>query len=132
MARGAGIRPRTWTDAQLIEAAASSGSRLEVARKLGLSSSGSASKTLPPHARRLGIALPRSRQGGPRRWTDDELRRAVNGGGGQPPADSMKQVCRRLGLTQSGQEAALLKVHMRRLRLPIPHGIPGRRTREED
>jgi hypothetical protein len=91
-----------------------------MARKLGLRSAGSASKTFPPHAKRLGVALPRSRQGGPRRWTDAQLIHAVKGGGDWAPATTWKQIFRRMGLAQNGQERIVLRKHMGRLNLPPP------------
>lgn len=97
----------------------------ELARKLGLRSMGGATKTLRRHAKRLGVELPRSRQGGPRRWSDEDLRRAVKGDESDPslpPATSISQVSDRLGLSRSGISNQILRAHMRRLALPIPEG----------
>jgi hypothetical protein len=49
--------PRTWTDAQLKEAAAASISMAEVARRLGLKVSGGMQTHLSAHSRRLGLDL---------------------------------------------------------------------------
>jgi hypothetical protein len=112
-------RPRGWTDAQLIEAAATSHSLREVYPKLGLRNSGGAHRDVTRAARRLGITLPMGRPPGRGpSWTDDALRQACAG------ATTITEVTRRLGLAPNGQENELLRRHIRRLGLPMPNGRP--------
>ena len=55
----------------------------------------------------------------PRTWTDDEFRQAVLG---PPPATSLFQVTRRLGLRQGGPTNKVLFRHAERLGLELPNG----------
>jgi hypothetical protein len=52
-------RGRSWTDEDLRQAVAGAASLVEVARRLGLSTSGQGNQVLRHHAARLGLALPR-------------------------------------------------------------------------
>jgi hypothetical protein len=55
--------------------------------------------------------------GRPRKWTDDDLRRAVLG---PPPASSLFEITRRLGIRQGGPTNRMLRAHAERLSLTLP------------
>jgi hypothetical protein len=116
--------PRTprWTDDQLCDAVATSRSLGEVCRKLQLRPGGGTYRSLHRHIARLGIDashLPRVVNGGVqprhRRWTDEQMREAVD------ESVSVAQVPRRLGYEPSGGMHRYIKGHIRRLGLSTDH-----------
>lgn len=82
------------------------------------------------HIARLGLDaahIPRSNAGitrERRRWTDDDLRRAV------AASDSVSEVSRRLGYTPNGGVHRMIVSHVRRLGLDRSH-FTGRRWQED-
>jgi hypothetical protein len=118
-------RPRSWTDEQLAAAVAASRTLAEVHVRLGLKPG--KYDTMRAHIRRLGIDashIPRGVAGDPRRsrrWTDDDLRSAVEG------AASVHDVIRKLGYVPSGGTFRNVVAHIRRLELDTSHfGDVGR------
>jgi hypothetical protein len=115
-------RPRSWTDDDLRRVAATSRSQREIYTRLGLRQTGGAHRDVTRAARRLGNNLPIGwPPGSNRSWSDDDLRRAVLG---PPPAGSLAEVARRLGLSPSGQGNQVLRRNARRLRITLPDGRP--------
>jgi hypothetical protein len=55
----------------------------------------------------------------PRRWADDDLRRAV---AGPPPARSLAEVSRRLGLRQGGPTNRVLRERAAWIGVALPNG----------
>ncbi|MEU8223115.1 group I intron-associated PD-(D/E)XK endonuclease [Kribbella sp. NPDC048915] len=102
---------RTWTDAQLAEAVASSPSWRAVARALGLKNSSTGA--IRRHATRLGLDT--SHFTGQRRWTDQQLREAVAG------ASCWADVIADLGVVDNGAERVRIKGHAVRLGLDCAH-----------
>jgi bacterioferritin-associated ferredoxin len=111
---------RSWTDADLRAAAATSRTLQEVKAKLGLRPSGGANRTIHRHAARLGIALPLDRRGH-RSWTDDQLRQAA------AAARSLGELTAALGLAKNGRTNQVLRRHARRLGIALPDGWSPRR-----
>lgn len=120
-------RPRTWTDDQLRQAAATSRTLREIVAKLGLRPTGGAHRDITRAAARLGVALPAA-QGRPRTWTDDDLRRAVT------ECTSLREVSVHLGLVPNGRSNRTLHTHAARLGLVLPVDRAGevRRLRAEN
>ena len=61
--------------------------------------------------------------GRPRSWTDPQFRQAV---AGPPPARSMSELARRLGLWPAGPTNRMLREHATRLRVELPNGYRNR------
>ena len=55
-----------------------------------------------------------------RTWTAAQLRRAVEGGGGWPPASSMIEITRRLGIRQGGSNNAVIRDYAEGMGLELP------------
>jgi hypothetical protein len=66
--------------------------------------------------------------GRPRKWTDDDLRKAVTG---PPPATSLFEITRRLGIRQGGPTNRMLRAHAERLSLTLPTDARLRRQDPE-
>lgn len=125
-------RVRRWTDEQLIEAVAVSGTLAEVCRRLGIRPG--KYDLIRGHIARLGIDathLPRAGAGSPRtgrRYTDEELIAAVSA------EQTMHAVLRRLGYTPNGGIYRAVSAHIREIGLDTSHftgqawarGRPGR------
>jgi len=60
-------------------------------------------------------------------WSNDDLRRAVNGDGRRPPARSMLEVTNRLGLTQGGPTNQVIREHAAFIGLTLPNRLTDRR-----
>ena len=108
-------QPRTWTDAQLIDAVKTAISWRGVMRELGLNAtSAGAIRIVRRHAVRLG--LDRSHFRGKRRWSDAQLRHAVS------ESRSWDEVLVSLGLsTNSGNARTFVRSHAIRLGLDFSH-----------
>jgi hypothetical protein len=104
-------RPRSWTDAQLIEAVRTSSTRQEILTKLGFRSGG-AYTSMVRRATQLGLTLPPGKP----RWTDAQLIEAAK------DATTMTQITDRLGLPQSGQQNQVLRRHAQEIELKLPNG----------
>jgi hypothetical protein len=105
---------RTWTDAQLIEAVASSPSWRAVARTLGLKGTSAGTvRVIKRHAARL--ELDTSHFTGQRRWSDQLLRDVL------PGASSWAEVIHRLGATDDTPNRVRIKGHAARLGLDYSH-----------
>lgn len=102
---------RTWTDAQLSEAVATSPSWRAVARALGLKNTSTGG--IRRHAARL--ELDTSHFTGQRRWSDQRLREAV------ASASCWADVIVALGIVDNGAERVRLKGHAVRLGLDCTH-----------
>lgn len=110
-------RSRSWTDEQLAAAVAVSRTLAEVHVRLGLRPG--RYDTMRAHIRRLGLDashIPRGVAGDTRRtrrWTDDDLRAAVEA------ARSVHDVIRRLGFEPNGGRFRNIVAHMKRLELDV-------------
>lgn len=102
---------RTWTDAQLSEAVASSPSWRAVARALGLKNTSTGA--IRRHAARL--ELDTSHFTGQRRWSDQRLRESV------ASASCWADVIAALGIVDNGAERVRIKGHAIRLGLDCTH-----------
>ncbi|MBW3662232.1 MAG: HNH endonuclease [Actinobacteria bacterium] len=110
----------SWTDADLREAVTRAKSLNQVFANLGLQVGGSQWLTIRERINELrldtshfevGVLAPRPRRGRRRSWTDDDLRRAVDG------ARSIAEIQRRLGLTPGGSSHETIKRRMSELGL---------------
>lgn len=116
-------RPRSWTDEELAAAVAASSTLSEVHRRLGLRPG--RYDAMRAHIARLGLDashIPRAVVGDTRRgrrWTDDDLRRAV------AEAQTTHDVIRRLGYTPNGGLFRYVSAHIARLGLDTSHFGPG-------
>jgi hypothetical protein len=109
-------RKRTYTDSQLAEAIASSTSWRGVLRELGLASTSSgAMKSTRSHADSLGLDYDHFR--GARRWTESDLRSAIERG------NAWSEVAEMLQLNDT-QDIVTLKGHAARLGLEVAHLEP--------
>jgi hypothetical protein len=105
---------RTWTDAQLRKAVEDNRSWRAVARALGLKgTSAGVIRSIKRHALRL--ELDAGHFTGQRRWTDGELRQAVQG------STCWSEVFVSLGISDNGSERVRIKGHAVRLDLDCSH-----------
>lgn len=117
-------RPRSWTDEQLVAAVAASRTLSEVHIRLGLRPG--KYDTMRAHIRRLGLDashIPRGVAGDTRRtrrWTDDDLRAAVESAG------SVHDVIRSLGFVPNGGRFRSVVAHVKRLGLDMSHFDGGK------
>lgn len=105
---------RSWSDSELTAAVAASRSWRGVMRELGLCvTSAGAIRGVRRHAARLGLDA--SHFSGQRRWSDEQLRRAV------ASAQSWQQLAAELGLAQGsgGDQRVRIKAHAVRLALDL-------------
>lgn len=111
---GAGVTwKRTYSDEQLLRAIAGSDSWRGVLRELGLLATSAGSiRSVRSHADLLGVDYTHFRGG--RRWTEDELRRAIQ------TANTWSEATRLLGL-RDGSAKSLVKGHAARLGLDFRH-----------
>jgi hypothetical protein len=108
------IGRRSWTDEQLADAVASQHSWRGVLRALGLKATSAGSlRTARRHANRMGLDA--SHFTGQRRWSDQQLRLAVNA------ASSWAEVLEILDLTDNADLRARVKGHAARLGLDVAH-----------
>lgn len=123
-------RRRSWTDEDLIAALEGAGSLTEVVRRLRLSHGGAAFTTVRTRIELLGLAPP---SGGPhsladqtettearerptrRRWTDDQLRRAV------AASTSLREVFAALDLAIGGSQWAIVRARVKALGCDTSH-----------
>jgi hypothetical protein len=110
------VPARRWTDQQLRDAIATSGTWSDVCRELGLTPRGGATGALRRRCEELGLDHrhlddPRSR----RRWTDHQLTEAVAG------STNLRQVFVALGLKVGGGSWMSIQDHIRRLQLDTSH-----------
>lgn len=104
---------RTYSDEQLLHAIANSSSWRGLLRELGLvATSAGAMRSVRSHADRLGADYSHFR--GQRRWTEDELRAAIE------TAKTWSEAAERLGIHDASAVAAL-KGHAARLDLDCKH-----------
>jgi hypothetical protein len=102
---------RTWTDDQLRSAVASSTTWKDVARKLGLVQS--STPRLKRHARRLDLNV--SHFTGKRRWSDSDLRSAVEA------CATWEELLERLGIGDTSETRVYVKGHAVRLGIDLAH-----------
>ncbi len=109
-------RRRTWTDDDLITALDGATSWSQVKRRLGLSSSGGAGR-VRRRCEELGLDLAHlpARGQAPRRWSDDDLRRAV------AEASTLAGVFAALELSVGGRAWRRMQEHILRLGLDTSH-----------
>ena len=106
-------RKRTYSDDQLVNAIAISGSWRGVLRELGLAStSAGAMRSVRSHADRLGVDYNHFK--GPRRWTGDDLRAAIEAAGTWSEAVDLLWV-------HDMSAVSALKGHAVRLGLDVEH-----------
>lgn len=109
-------RHRSWTDDDLRHALDGARSWADVKRALGLGPTGNAD-ALRRRCQELGLDMAHLPRRGeqPRRWTDDQLRRAV------AEARNLAGVFRRLDLAVGGYAWRRMQEHIRRLDLDTSH-----------
>ncbi len=114
----AGSGHRRWTDEQLRDAVASAHSWRGVMRALGITVTAAGSlKCARQRAAELGLDTSHFR--GQRRWSDVQLRQAVQ------EASSWAEALERLGVTDHGEYRSTVKRHAARLGLDVSHLSPS-------
>jgi len=117
-------RARSWTDERFVAAVAASRTLAQVHQRLGLRAG--KYDVMRAHIVRLGLDashIPRGVVGDTRRtrrWTDDDLRAAVEN------AQSVHGIIRSLGLEPNGGHFRSIVAHMERLRLDRTRFSAGR------
>lgn len=114
-------RQRSWTDDDLGAAVDGARSWEEVRRRLGLQGGGSTNAALRARAAEIGLDITHLPAPGtrPRRWTDDDLAKAV------AAARSLHDVFRQLGLVVGGSSWQQIQAHILRLGLDTSHWTHG-------
>lgn len=113
-------RRRTWTDDDLRVHVPQARSWRDLRDRLGLTGGGSTSRRLRERCAELGLDVEHLPAPGesPRRWTDEQLRRAV------ATSSCLKGVFDELGLAVGGSAWRRMQDHILRLRLDTSHWRP--------
>jgi 5-methylcytosine-specific restriction endonuclease McrA len=121
--RWSAVPQQTWTDAELRSALGGAKTWSDVCRSLGLAPGGESRRRLRQRAEALGLPVDHliTGPGGAarRRWTDEDLRRAVD------RSTNLHEVFKSLGLVVGGGSWVAMQEHIVRLRLDTSHWREG-------